>query len=118
MRLLLVINFWFFVFGWGNAQADTLNQIDADGKKTGYWIYYGADKKNSVFSDTSKIEEGKYELGKKTGLWKTYHSNGKIKSEIEYFENRPKGQFNTYYENGLIEEEGNWVGTNYYGKFN
>lgn len=92
-----------------------VNKKGADGKKTGYWVVFGKDKTNSGFADDAVMEEGEYEAGKKTGLWKTYYSNGKIKSEIVYKNNRPSGSFKTYYDNGQVEEEGNWKGTFYTG---
>lgn len=99
------------------SQSDTLNRTDSLGKKYSYWIIYGKDKPWSGFSDTSIMEEGEYDSGKKTGLWKTYHSNGRLKSEIEYKGNRPNGKFNTYYDNGYKEEEGTWRGTFYIDTF-
>lgn len=94
-----------------------VNKTGADGKKTGYWVVFGKDKKNAGFADDAVVEEGEYEAGKKTGLWKVYYSNGKLKSEIEYKNNRPNGLFKTYYDNGQVEEEGTWKGTFYTGSF-
>lgn len=120
MRNFLVLYFSLFVFGWANAQSDTLNQKDANGRKNGYWIIYGKDKPNSGFADSSIIEEGKYEAGKKMGVWKTYYVSRIKKSEIEYKNNRPNGKFITYFENGQMKEEGMWKGTfmvGYYKKY-
>lgn len=94
-----------------------VNKTDAAGKKTGYWVIFGKSKANSGFADEAVMEEGEYEAGKKTGLWKTYYANGKTKSEIEYKNNRPNGLFKTYYDNGQVEEEGTWKGTFYTGSF-
>lgn len=112
---LLIISYLFFVFGWVNAQSDTLNFTDENGKKQGYWIIYGKDKKNPNYCDSCVIEEGNYNDNRKNGIWKNYYPNGNIKSELEYLNNRPNGIFKTYYENGQIEEEGNWKGTYYIG---
>lgn len=94
-----------------------VNKTDAAGKKTGYWVSFGKSKPSSGFADDAVMEEGEYEAGKKTGLWKTYFINGKLKSEIEYKNNRPNGLFKTYYDNGQLEEEGTWKGSFYTGSF-
>lgn len=94
-----------------------VNKTNAEGKKTGYWVILGKTKPSSGFADDAVMEEGEYDNNKKTGIWKTYYANGKLKSEIEYKNNRPNGVFKTYYENGQVEEEGNWKGTYYTGSF-
>ena len=55
-----------------------VNKTDAAGKKTGYWVSFGKSKPSSGFADDAVMEEGEYEAGKKTGLWKTYFTNGKL----------------------------------------
>lgn len=75
-------------------QVDTLNQIDENGLKQGYWIYFGKDRPDSHYSNDAKVEEGKYVDGKKTGTWLKYHIDGQtIKLRGEYINNRPVGIF-------------------------
>lgn len=80
-------------------EGDTINQVDVDGRKQGYWkIWYtkGGQLK----------EEGEYKNSRKNGLWKKYYPEGEIWSEITYKNNRAAGPFTTYYQNGVVEEKG------------
>ena len=82
-------------------EGDTINQVDIDGKKQGFWkIWYtkGGQLK----------EEGKYKSSRKNGLWKKYYPEGEMWSQITYKNNRPAGDFTTYYQNGVIEEKGSF----------
>lgn len=101
-------------FTWNGKE---VNKTTPEGKKTGYWVILGKTNKSLGFADEAVMEEGEYDNNKKTGIWKTYYPNGKVKSEIEYKNNRPNGVFKTYYDNGQVEEEGNWKGTYYTGNF-
>lgn len=101
------------------AQPDTINQIDSTGKKTGYWKIFGNDPKykSKGYLDNAIGEEGRYIEGKKTGTWKTYFSNGKLKLELEYKNNRPNGKFTMWYESGCIQETGTWRNNRYVDEF-
>lgn len=91
---------------------DTINRIDENNRKYGYWIYF-------LKNDKSKIEkEGEYLNNRKNGIWKTYYPNGVLKSEITYVNNRPNGYAKIYYENGKLSEEGIWKGTKWVGSYN
>lgn len=92
-----------------DAYAQSINQTDSLGKKHGFWKYYGKEKKDSKLCDDCLVEEGFYEHGKKTGEWKSYHSNGKIKSVVEFKNNRPQGKYRKYYDNGQLEEDGIFI---------
>lgn len=88
---------------------DTINRKGEDGRKQGYWIITGSMKATPGFKADQKIEEGKYVDDKKNGEWISYYLNGKIKSKIEFKNNRANGVYSTYYESGCIEEEGIWI---------
>ncbi len=91
---------------------DTINRVDENNRKTGYWIYF-------LDGDSTRIEkEGKYLNNRKNGVWKTYYPNGILKSEITYLNNRPNGYARIYYKNGKISEEGIWKGTKWVGQYN
>lgn len=87
---------------------DTLNQKDADNLKQGNWVITGEMRKDTAFSASSTIEQGKYENSRKVGLWTRYYPNGNIQSKINYVNGRPKGMYALYYKNGNAEEVGNW----------
>lgn len=94
------------------------NQIDAAGKRQGYWKITAADKKVTGFpSPSSIVEEGKYVNSMKTGIWIEYYPSGTKKSELTYVNNRPNGPAKMYHENGNLSEEGNWVGTRWTGPY-
>lgn len=90
------------------ASAEDVNALDAQGRRTGYWIIKGSMKPTQGYATDQVIEEGGYEANKKQGLWKRYHTNGKLQSEITYQNNIPNGPYNTYYKTGILEERGTW----------
>ncbi|MFT5600023.1 MAG: antitoxin component YwqK of YwqJK toxin-antitoxin module [Flavobacteriales bacterium] len=99
------------------AQSDTLNQVDENGKKAGYWIITGGINATSGYGVEDKIEEGEYKRSRKMGVWTKYHSNGNIKSKAEYTNGRASGPFETYFETGVLEEKGTWKGGRYQGGY-
>ena len=90
---------------------------NAEGRKVGSWIIKGVDSSKPGYSDDAIVEKGKYENGRKVGVWISYFPNGKIKAEIRYINGRPKGPYKTYYENGQIEEQRNWALNKQTGNF-
>jgi antitoxin component YwqK of YwqJK toxin-antitoxin module len=93
------------------------NQTNEAGRKVGYWKLTGADKPTPGYDESTVVEEGEFQDGRKVGLWKAYYPSGKLKSEITHENGRPKGPYTTYYENGQIEERGNWGLNKNMGKF-
>lgn len=89
-------------------QVDTLNALDATGRKQGWWRITAPKEDKPGYSDGQLIEEGRYNNGKRTGLWKRFWPNGKLMSEINYRMGRPVGPYTTYYPDGKTEEQGNW----------
>ena len=90
------------------------NKKDVHGKRTGKWVYTGADKPKSGISKTGKVEEGIYVDGRKEGIWTKYHKDGKTpKLKGNYTDNRPEGAYTRYYANGNIMEQGS-IGKNGY----
>jgi len=47
--------------------------------------------------------------GKKQGDWKTYYSNGQVKSEGRYVDNLKDGIWKYYHQNGVIEQTGRYI---------
>ncbi len=98
---------------WGRAQtteqpAGGMNQLDAQGRRTGHWRLVAPQEGRSGYADGQLIEEGSYLNGKRTGSWSRYWPNGKVMSEITYHLGRPKGPYKTYFPSGRPEEQGNW----------
>lgn len=98
-------------------EGDTLNLIDENNLKQGFWKIFGKMKKDPDYEPDQVVEQGNFSNSRKQGLWKKFFPNGKTKSEIEYVNHRPKGFYKTFYENGQVEEEGNWVSNRNTGKF-
>ena len=91
------------------AIGESINQYDENGLKTGFWVIKGHMVNATKYKPDQKIEEGHYVASKREGLWRKYHTNGKLKSEITYEHNRPNGPYKLYYPSGTLEEDGNWV---------
>lgn len=105
IKIILILFFFSFDI---TAQTDTLNFIDANNKKQGYWIILGKNKPGTCFLAEQKIEEGKYLNNRKSGVWTEYYCNGKMKNELTFIDGRPNGPAKMYYENGQLKEEGVW----------
>lgn len=87
------------------------------GKRTGKWVYTGADKPNSGIAKTGKVEEGIYVNGRKEGVWTKYHKDGKTpKLKGNYVDNRPDGAYTRYYSSGQIKEQGSFSKNGYKGE--
>jgi len=89
-------------------EGDTINYVDENNLKQGFWKIFGRMRKTPGYQPDQVIEQGKYQNSRKQGLWTKFFASGKTKSEIEYKNSRPNGTYKTYYENGQVEEEGNW----------
>ena len=87
---------------------DTINIVDINGKKQGYWIINGSMRNLPEYKAEDIIEEGSYQNSRRIGFWKKYFPGNKLKSNVEYKNGRPNGDFTIYYENGQVEEQGNW----------
>lgn len=93
---------------WEVYEGDTINYIDENNLKQGFWKIFGRMKRLPGYEPDQVIEQGNYKNSRKMGLWTKFFPSGKTKSEIEYVNSRPNGAYKTYYENGQVEEEGNW----------
>lgn len=96
---------------------DTVNRIDADGKKQGKWILMGKHKPGTCYQPEQKVEEGKYQDNRKTGIWIEYFCNGNMKNKLTFVNGRPDGYAIMYHENGKISEEGNWKNQRWVGNY-
>lgn len=117
MRKLLI--FLLFISGstLKAVQSDTICKIDEGGKRQGWWVLYGRDKKDPAYDLTAKWQEGKYKDSQKIGSWVEYFPTGSKKSELIFVNNRPNGHAIIYNENGKKSEEGTWVGSKWVGSY-
>ena len=93
------------------------NAKNESGRRVGQWVIKGVDSSKPGYADDAIVEKGKYENGRKTGVWLSYYPSGKLKAEITHINGRPKGPYKTFYENGQIEEQGNWALNKQTGNF-
>lgn len=115
--------FLFFVLGslqsqtWEAYGKDTINKIDAEGKKQGKWILMGKHKPGTCYRVDQKAEEGKYRDNKKTDIWIEYYCNSNMKNKLTFVNGRPDGYAWMFHENGKISEEGNWKNNRWIGNY-
>ena len=103
LQILFIMICPLFVFG----QNDTINLKDSDGRKQGFWIYYGTDRPEAGYPAQGIIESGTYKDDRKEGIWTKYYSDGITpKLRGEYRNNRPDGVYEKFHVNGVVKEKG------------
>ncbi|NRA12910.1 MAG: hypothetical protein HRT57_13220 [Crocinitomicaceae bacterium] len=91
------------------SQSDTLNNIDKNGKRQGYWIIYGKDQPKVGIPDDQIYKEGFYIDDRKEGLWKIYYKDGiHVRLKGNYKDNKPAGEYKKYWQTGTLKEEGTY----------
>jgi antitoxin component YwqK of YwqJK toxin-antitoxin module len=95
---------------------DTINVLDANGKRQGKWQINGKLANLPEYGE-KLVEEGKYLNSLKIGIWKHYFPNGNIQNKLTYENNRPNGYAIMYHDNGKISEEGNWKNNRWVGNY-
>jgi hypothetical protein len=73
--------------------SSAINQLDKNGKRTGYWVI---DEFNHPLAASSahKWKEGNYSNGRKEGVWIFFNKDGKTPRLIgEFADNRPSGAY-------------------------
>ncbi len=73
------------------------SQYGADGKLDGMNIRYGP--------GGIKQEETEYRDRLKVGVSRTFHANGKLKTDATYVEGRRQGRYREYFEDGSVQLE-------------
>lgn len=92
------------------------NQKDDQGRKQGFWVWFGKDKPEKGYPDAGKIEEGPYKDDRKNGQWTMYHKDGATPRLIgEYANGRPKGAFTKFHVNGQAKQKGVYVNGKHQG---
>ncbi len=83
-----------------SAQSDTLNKIDSQGKKQGYWKKHEKGK---------LIYEGRFVDDVPTGIFTYYYTNGKVKSKSNFLNGVHKVETILFNENGKKASEGIFI---------
>jgi antitoxin component YwqK of YwqJK toxin-antitoxin module len=96
---------------------DTVNYVDENNMKQGFWVYTNKSKKLPNYKENQVVEEGNYTNNLKTGKWVFYYNNNKIKQVLNYSNNRPSGSAVFYYKNGNKREEGTWSNNKWIGSY-
>lgn len=120
-----LIGFIFFINNDIKAQSyeidpissDTINFIDAKGKKQGKWFIYGFMKETECYKHIQLIEAGEYLNNKKTGIWTEYFCTGYRKNLIEFNNGLPEGKIQIFNEKGGLSEAGFWKNNHWVGKY-
>lgn len=100
-RFTIILSFFWLLLQFGVLAQDAQNQTDEKGQKIGFWVHLTDD-------GTTKKEEGTYSNGQRTGLWKAFYPDGKLKHQITFVDGLAKGKASFYFPNGTLWEEGNW----------
>ncbi|MBS1569632.1 MAG: toxin-antitoxin system YwqK family antitoxin [Bacteroidetes bacterium] len=111
--LLALAVAWFYTGRPATAQAgpiaaDTINQVDAQGLKQGWWRLTGPVTDKPEYQVGNLYEEGRYVNSRRSGIWKRFWPNGRTMSEVTYVKGLPKGSYSTFYPDGKLEEQGSW----------
>lgn len=99
---------------------DTVNVIENNNIKQGRWVLLGKDKKGrnyKFYKGNQLVETGQYKNDKREGVWRAYHSSGKLGSEINYLNDVANGPAKFYSEDGKIIAEGVLNGKDYVGEY-
>jgi len=84
-----------------NAKKDTINRIDLNDQKQGYWFV----RVENNHGEPGYQEEGYYKDNKKAGAWKRYNLMGDVLAEENYKWGYKDGICRYYNLMGLIREE-------------
>ena len=81
---------------------DTINQLDTQGRKTGYW-----EKKTP---DGNFVYQGYFKEGRPVGEMKRYYETGELKAVMNYMEDNDTVRTKFYYNDGEPAAEGCYLG--------
>lgn len=78
-----------------------------ENEKQGKWVYFGKDRPESKYPDSTKVSTTYYTNNQKNGYDTSYYNDGKrIKSIRLYKNDVPTGNFLNYWENGNLKSSG------------
>jgi len=99
------------------ANGDSVNRVDDNNQKQGWWRIYNTDGKYKGYGPGQLVEEGEYVNNRKTGVWTKYYPNGNKKHELTFANNIANGYAKIYYRNGQLQEEGVWKMNRWQGQY-
>lgn len=85
---------------------DTINILDRNNFKTGWWVIRGKNKPKTCYHMDQKIEEGNYVNNRKDGVWIEYYCNSNMRSKLTYINGVLNGYAVFYDEKGHVLKEG------------
>lgn len=101
MKYLLILLTYYYLFSASLYSQETINQLDNQGRKTGYW---------RVLYDNGKIRyEGSFIDDKPVGEFKRYYPGGLIQAHLVYSENASVVYARLYHQNGKIAADGKYI---------
>lgn len=95
------------MMGWALVPAPCHGTTDPTPPET-HVVVLGKESGRADFPAESIYEEGPMADGERNGLWKRFHSNGQLRSEIHYASGVPFGDYRLYDAEGHVYEEGRW----------
>ena len=96
-----------YVIGALDGEAFTLT-IEGDTIEHGMFIE-GLEDGKWIYINDSVLVEGYYNFGKKSGVWKTYYPNGKLKRFEPYHDDELDGKSLFYWENSVKKAEYTYI---------
>tara|TARA_Y100001934_G_C12377213_1_gene789924 strand:- start:2461 stop:3369 length:909 start_codon:yes stop_codon:yes gene_type:complete len=114
---ITLLIFILFLSSSSISQNDSINKVDEQNQKQGYWIFTNQQKRLPGYKPNQKIEEGTFLNNKKEGKWIFYYRNGNPKHILYYENGVPDGQATFFYKNGKIRETGTWRNNRWVGEY-
>lgn len=101
-RILLTVSFILTLLSLSAQTQDTINQVDANGMKQGYW--------EKEYPNGNLQYAGNFINNKPTGLFKRYDPDGNLKAIMNHKPNSARVFVQLFYANGNIQAEGIYIG--------
>ncbi|HEY3369467.1 MAG TPA: toxin-antitoxin system YwqK family antitoxin [Prolixibacteraceae bacterium] len=108
MRRLII--FIFLLLSGSIIAQNTVNQVDAQGRKQGFWT-----KKDT---GGKLLYQATFKDDKPVGEMKRFHSNGKIKAVLNFIEGSELSDVKLFDEGGHLVAQGKYIGQKKTGEWN
>lgn len=87
----------------------TYAEYDEYGRPTAMGAYdAGYEEGDWLFRNGETVEKGRYDGGRRTGLWTTTYDDGTPAAEIHYDDGQRDGKYTAYWENGAVKSTGKY----------
>ncbi len=114
-KLITLVSVFCIVFQFSFSQNDTINQVDENGLKQGYW--------EKFYPGGKPMYKGYFRDGKPVGTMYRFYESGAVKAILNFEEVNPLTSIIFYYEDGTKAAEGFYLGNekdsvwNYYSYY-